>query len=666
MPPKVFSFDVFDTVIVRVWARPTDLFIQVADELTKAGLISTPQELWPNIRTGIERELRSNNHTKEIHIDSIYNALALRYSWSLAERELALQIETKIEKKGWHLVPSIKKYIQEIHQSGNNVIYLSDMYLTDVTIHSFLQEKNLWRAGDILYVSSSIGLTKKTGKLFDFCLKKQDVSPQQLYHIGENKISDFLVPKRSRINAHHYTDTQLTRYERKIAEHTSLPVKLRSLLSGSCRLNRLNSPYIDPHQSVIWQTASDVMGPVLFSFVYWCLVEAKKRNITRLYFIARDGQILHKIAISICKIWGYEIDCRYLYGSRQAIKFPSITELNAYELDWIFQFKEGSLSVNSICERVNINPLQIKDMLVWHGFLQKDWQTELTILDRDKLRKVFQNEQEISSLILATVKSYREAAIGYFAQEGMLDDISYGFVDLGWTGSVLKALGDLLRGENLQPNNEIQGFYFALKQRVDLPSESLTAYYYDNLNPKFKRLLVCQSSELFEALVAADHGSTVKYERQNGRYIPILRNSENKEILDWGIHAYQQSILSFSNILLLNIEEDLFDIPHSLTISDVLLNLFVKSPSRLESEVFGQLQHSQDMVEAQLFYLAPKLSMKDFLCLSLQGNPFPSYLWIPAVFAQSNRYLTLPFAVLFSLFQALKLIKQRIIWLVGG
>lgn len=185
----------------------------------------------------------------------------------------------------------------------------------------------------------------------------------------------------------------------------------------------------------------------------------------------------------------------------------------------------------------------------------------------------------------------------------MLDEISYGFVDLGWTGSVLKALGDLLKGERLQPNKEIQGFCFALKQRVDLPSESLAAYYYDNLSPQFKRLLVCQSSELFEALVAADHGSTVKYEKQNERYIPILRNSENKEILDWGIHAYQKTILSFSNIFLLNVEESLFSSYDSLTISDSLLNLFVKSPSRLESEVFGQLQHSQDMVEAQLFYL---------------------------------------------------------------
>lgn len=236
------------------------------------------------------------------------------------------------------------------------------------------------------------GLTKKTGSLFDFCLKEQGLSPKQLNHMGDNVISDVLVPKRSGINTCQYTNTQLTRYEKKIAEHTSLPLKLRSLLSGSCRLNRLNSPYTDPHQLVIWQTASDVMGPVLFSFVYWCLVEAKKRNIERLYFIARDGQILHKIAILICKAWGYEIDCRYLYGSRQAIKLPSIKKLDAYELDWIFQFKEGSLSVDSVCERVNISPLKIRDALVWNGFSQDIWGMELTILERDKLRKIFQDE----------------------------------------------------------------------------------------------------------------------------------------------------------------------------------------------------------------------------------------------------------------------------------
>lgn len=665
MPKKTYSFDIFDTVLTRIWARPTDLFIHVASELSIKGLISKNPEQWKIARINTEKELRKSQ-CEEIKISSIYNILASRFGWSSVETEEALSIEIATEQTAWHIVPSIYEHIQEIHSSGENIIFLSDMYLPDTVIRSFLKNKNVWKEGDILHVSSSNGLSKQTGTLFDFCLEQQNICAHQLHHIGDNPISDVRIPKELGINASRFTDTYLTRYEQAISEYTALPLTLRSLLAGSCRLSRLKSPYTDTdlHRQVIWNTASDVMGPVLFSFVHWCLVEAQRKEIKRLYFVARDGQILHKIALSICKNWGYTIDCRYLYGSRQAIKFPSIKTLGEYELNWIFQYKEGFLSVSSICERVNISPSQIKKSLTKNNFLQKNWTKELSLSERDRLKEIFRTEKEINDLIVLTAYNYREAAIGYFAQEGMLENISFGFVDLGWTGSVLKALNDLLSSANVQTKKDIQGFYFALKQRVNLPPNSLSAYYFDNLKPNIKRLMVCQCSELFEALVAADHGSTVKYEKANEKYIPVLRNHENKETLEWGIHSYQEAITLFTNIFSSNLEKSLFITDHSEEICNILLKIFVNTPSRLEAEVFGKLQHSQDMVEAEFFYLAPEFSVSDFLHFLFKGDPFPSYLWIPAVFAQSNRYSSLPFFLLFNFFQSLKLIKLKLLSLI--
>jgi predicted HAD superfamily hydrolase len=95
----------------------------------------------------------------------------------------------------------------------------------------------------------------------------------------------------------------------------------------------LQSQETSPDKQVIWDTTASAVAPMLFGFVHWCLVEAQKKGIQRLYFVARDGQILQKIAQVICHNWGYTIDCRYLYGSRQAWHLPAIQEIGEVELD---------------------------------------------------------------------------------------------------------------------------------------------------------------------------------------------------------------------------------------------------------------------------------------------------------------------------------------------
>ena len=39
----------------------------------------------------------------------------------------------------------------------------------------------------------------------------------------------------------------------------------------------------------------EIIGPVLFSYVNWIIKHAQKNKVTRLYFLARDGEILYKI-----------------------------------------------------------------------------------------------------------------------------------------------------------------------------------------------------------------------------------------------------------------------------------------------------------------------------------------------------------------------------------
>ena len=661
MDKVVHSFDVFDTVLTRIWANPKDLFFQVGSILSDKGLISISPEEWLTLRVSAETNTRKKNSTDEIQLIQIYRAIGAILDWEETTIKEALHVEIEVERSSLRSIPETFQRIKEIHESGDVVIFISDMYLPAEAIQAFLVENYLWQDGDILYASSAEEVRKSSGKLFQKCLEEQGISSSQLKHLGDNLQSDVVVAKSLGIRAEHFSSALLNRYEQGLAKCESLPLKLRSLLAGSGRLARLQCPYTDPHRQVIWNTASNVMGPVLFGFVHWCLHEAQEKGVERLYFVARDGQVLLKIANIICRAWKYNVDCRYLYSSRQALKFPSIEAIGDYELSWIFDFNQAFLSVDTVCERVNIQPSQIIDVLLQHNFPQEDWAKDLTLSERDRLKDIFRTEKSIINLIVATAEEYREAAIGYFIQEGMSEGIPVGFVDFGWKGSLLKALSSLLESVNLRPQSGMQGFYFALKKRVDLlPKDSLFAYYYDNLKPDTDRLEYCKCSELFEALVAADHGSTVKFEKTDDGFTPVLRNQENKEAIEWGIHAYQEAIVCFTETFTSVYEDVHFASEQSRMIADQLLRQFIMHPTRAEAETFGSLQHSQDMVEAQLYSLAPELTRSNCFNLLFRGKSLPSFVWMPGVFARSKPSLAQLYRSCLRLRQSLQALKQTL------
>lgn len=132
----------------------------------------------------------------------------------------------------------------------------------------------------------------------------------------------------------------LNRYEQTLRHSTVGPERLRSLAAGISRFLRLSKALEEEHLKTIWDTAASVAGPVFFFFVYWVLETAKKQGIKRLYFLSRDGKIFLEIAETIKKYWPYNIDCRYLYSSRELWN-------SAYETAAVIGYlKEEQLAAN--------------------------------------------------------------------------------------------------------------------------------------------------------------------------------------------------------------------------------------------------------------------------------------------------------------------------------
>jgi predicted HAD superfamily hydrolase len=632
----IYSFDVFDTALIRIWAKPTDLFWELGNQLQQEGLIDISGEDWANLRINAEKQARKISLTGEVDLKQIYSILARSFKWSSTLIDQVIKKEIEIEFDSLRPVPEIQKRIREIRDSNATVIYLSDMYLPRDVIQDFLRENKIWDERDRLYVSSEIGVNKASGKLFELCLNQESLAASQLIHIGDNLHSDFKVPQKLGIQSQHFNQTNLNRYEKLVSEVTNIPRKFRSILAGTSRLTRLQSQEDTLDKQTIWNTSANVTAPVLFGFVYWCLEQAQQHGIKRLYFVARDGQILLKIARIIVKNWNYDIDCKYLYGSRQAWHFPAIQEIGEKELDWIFD-PTFFLSVYSVCERVNLEPKEIKKYLVENGFSEATWNENLEKDKRLSLRELFLNA-EICNLITTRAKEFRVNAIGYFLQEGLGDGVPFAMVDIGWNGRLQRSLSYLLAAEGIYPPEGIYGFYFGLAKRFKAyPQDQLLAYFYDIDKPS-KRDYLCRHRALIELWVSADHGSAVKFEKKNHGYIPILRQEKNTLAIDWGLLTQQNAIEKWTENFVYNFNRKDCEVSYFIKISELLMQNFFDHPSFHEAKIFGGFNLAEDQTENILYELAPVYDFYDTISLLIWKRNKHHNVWLEASIKNSKVY----------------------------
>ena len=81
-------------------------------------------------------------------------------------------------------------------ESGKKIIIISDMYLDSSIIEEILQNCGYDLADVPIYVSSEYGKTKRSGNLFRTVLEHEEVEAGKVLHIGDNLISDYLMPKK--------------------------------------------------------------------------------------------------------------------------------------------------------------------------------------------------------------------------------------------------------------------------------------------------------------------------------------------------------------------------------------------------------------------------------------------------------------------------------------
>ena len=246
------SFDVFDTLIKRTVNAPTDIFRLVEK---KFNAHNNPVEDFYNNRIQAEKEARENC-SGEVTIEDIYTLLEKNYSLPQLELLKKIEFETEIDI----CVPNqeIINLFKDIINAGKNVCIVSDMYLPQRVIKEMLLKCGY--SVDIpVYVSCEYDATKRDGTLFKIVLDDLNISAQEVIHIGDNKHSDYKVPKSLGISAIHIPkEINYLRKNAKLGGNFENET-LRAFTNNTLPLNK-DYPYRLGYQT---------FGPMLYGFCSW-------------------------------------------------------------------------------------------------------------------------------------------------------------------------------------------------------------------------------------------------------------------------------------------------------------------------------------------------------------------------------------------------------------
>ena len=569
-----------------------------------------------------------------MNLTQIYNELGSVLGWTEHECTQAAKYECEIERALVYAIPSTKALIETARTQGRQMAFLSDMYLPEAFIRGELSRIGCLEDEDICLVSSEYGRSKRDGCLFRSLLEEFELDPSLMTHTGDNHLADVCSPRKIGIHSTHLTDSNLNRFERILESYSQTTDGLSSLMAGASRYARLRTAVSSASESALRDVAAGVMSPTLVGYVLWILQRAQKKHLTKLYFVSRDGQILKTIAEAVTAKLGLNIECKYLYGSRQAWHLPGIERFADREFEWMLASSDH-LTVRGILSRVGLQPEAFANPLSLLGFDRAQYDRQLSESEKESIRPLF-DRAEMHDAILKQSAQARHLLLDYLDQEGLLASSHAGIVEIGWYGRTRASLNAVLRSCGHKP---LPFFYFGLFNTIDHLSGPWESYLFDGHHGTGHLAeTLPEVWTIMETFCAADHGMTVGYARENGTIRPILRQERNAKVLDWGLRIVRRTVSNFTEALLL--DSELVDWQADLRqVTIDLLKTWWLTPTRDEAHAWGRFPYEDDQSGQTWQCLAVPYRSTDVLKTIVFGAPshrHRGWSWIHGSLQQSS------------------------------
>lgn len=537
---SVVSFDVFDTALRRTVFKPADIFL-----LTQARMRAAHPGFEKNFyrdRIAAETEARTlaaGLSRQEVTFEEIYSCLSSSFGYTedecLTLKEMELQTETESSTAD----PVILELYKRLLKAGKRVIFISDMYLPSGFIKRLLHNAGYDRY-ELLLVSSELQKTKWTGESFTHALDCLSISGDQMTHVGDNRESDWISPRRLGIASVEWFKLA------DLARQVDWFRQIEDLYAGErgedpwsgILLQVIAEEALSADRRKIWEMIGRcVAAPIYYGFARWLMSEVSSSGINRLYFLSRDGHVMNKAfrILQECEGTHGQVTCSYLFASRRAINFPMMREHDDVSIPFLMS---GTLlrTAGGYLERIGIDPSLYGKVFRAAGF-RSARQRIRSHDDFKKLHKVFCS---MEGVVLEKARSERVRMEKYLEQEGFFSSGNAAVIDIGWHGSLQRSLCRLL-DERGQGNQGLAGYYLATYAHAWRPeggNTSLKGYILDYGKPEENMDILMASIEFYEFLHLAPHGTVTGYEQTESGI--VARCEDTARFL--GEHAHAETV----------------------------------------------------------------------------------------------------------------------------
>ncbi|MDP3662785.1 MAG: rhamnan synthesis F family protein [Nitrosomonas sp.] len=586
---RVVVFDIFDTLLTRPLLNPEHIKNIVAQ---RAG--GEAGRLYLELRANAETQARQKAG-RDIGLDAIFAEFSVLAELPSAAVQQLRNLEEAIELEIVSPRPETIALLQYAISLGKRVILASDMYLPKPFIEKMLQRNGIngWHE---FYLSSDNGLRKDTGDFYRQLLIQEGVSPNEVIIIGDNEHSDVQVPGDMGIKyLHIMRPVELARAIPRLGpviERSSYCDDLNKQLTlGTIVQGNFHSffyPRFNPSDLVPatpWAIGFTVAGPLILSFVQWLAKKAAADGIQRLYFLAREGQILKLVYDQWVSNNANAIASDYLVLSRRAITVPMITNLEE-----IYRIARTRYFPNHLPKFLHERYGLILSSEEREDFVQSGLWTDnkLVSVENENIDHLIPVLQALEERIMKNAQSERPGLLAYLNNLSLNSASTSAIVDIGYSATVQGYLNHLL-------NRKIHGYYLMTQERAKQVSSQykvITQGYFGHyVDPRINSPLILRESFSLEKLLSSDDAQIVCYRQtDSGDIVPEFRQLADEERrssltrteIRRGIMDFVAQSITIRDKLISN-----FEIPPD--IPTALFEELIEHPSQSEKDILGAL-----------------------------------------------------------------------------
>ena len=204
----------------------------------------------------------------------------------------------------------------------------------------------------------------------------------------------------------------------------------------------------------------------------------------------------------------------------------------------------------------------------------------------------------------------------YLKQERLLERTDWALVDLGWRGTLQKALGVTLANSGTGPP---RGFYFGIitnpflgivNASLEASCGPMEAYLFDERSRRGMDTGGPEAAHMVEVFCTGTEGAVVGYDERAEQVVPVLATPINQPALKAGLLVVRQTISRFSEELALlsgGVSLDADVRPATAAI----LKAFWQTPSPAAAAAWATFPFELNLAQAESTRMATRFSWRD-------------------------------------------------------